>query len=1010
MSLLKDRIQSPQGSLLCNFLSLPLLSPLLDLPLGFPGMRNPLPAYLLFGLLTLCQVTWGIVYPIDALSLNFGNAADRLPAASGLLDTEVEFVQKDGVYEVSADGESGQPLNLSNLPPGARFSDSALNQILNRVVTQLNEADYFGVYVVTDQEQIDPRTGRDRREPGDTSLTLDVYVGEIQDIQSVGKGGRIGEQRPIDHPYHSRILQNSPLKPLALGEEPYLFRKEKLDDYLRRLNRHPGRRVDATIASSGEPGKIDLHYLVSENRPYFAYGQIANTGTESVGEWQYRAGVGHYQLTGVDDVFTFDYEASDPSSSFSMLTGYNFPLVFPDYLKLGLFASYSEFQGEQFGVGTVLDFSGQSSMYGLEFRFSPWTVLGFAHTYFLGVRSDTIEVTQQIFLDVDTQNSVSSTLGEDQLDYMYGGVEFTRYGNFINTRFALTNMKAAVDTLIAEYSGTPGVLETQGEIGAGMESYPLFGEVARILESRSQQFSNRVTQGLSEAAPVEIRDFDNVYLAPEGIRDTFSYEVRAELYREVLVEFSTAFGNPEPQLGQLEATLEEPIDLLEELSDDINDYGGGLGNRFRKGTSQVLSFFAREKFSDFGDRYATVAVSEIKSRLGFPIVRERETDPLTVEEINRLREKLYAFQEDSKSDAIERMSEPIRNRLSTLSKSLDQLSEMTRIYVTEAGNPRRATFSFGSEPPFDESTVIPGLTIKRTMIVEGAIHLEDLGPESPYTEKIYPLNLDLNKFSPLASTESVLNIRAEGEKGAQFELAATLETEPLLLDGSLALTNVGIHHFSPYFNPYLNFELEETHFDLNTGFRIELSASAPRVSLKSGNLVLRDSSLRTLGEEERFVFIPQFNMEGIEVDLFQRRFAASRVRFRGGNMLIVVEEGGRVNLMDLLKVDSGSKDMGSSGKSSENRKWVYSVDSLEVERFEVLAEDPLAFKPARFELMVESFQMEELKTSKWFMRSFQRDGRLWKNFRSMRFPLALSRCGSKRNRWAWRDFREPTFA
>lgn len=389
-------------------------------------------------MLGTAQVGLAIVYPIDSLSLNFGSASERLPPPVELLDTAVELALVDGVYEVPDGAASGSIINLSNLPAGARFSDAALGRMLNAVVAQLNKADYYGVYVVTDQEQIDPRTGRDRRDAGDTSLTLDVYVGEIQDIQSVGKGGRIGEQRPIDHPYHSRILQHSPLKPLAPGDEPYLFRKEKLDDYLRRLNRHPGRRVDATIASSGEPGKIDLHYLVSENRPFFAYGQIANTGTESVGEWQYRAGVGHYQLTGVDDVFTFDYEASDPDSSFSMLMGYHFPVVFPDYLKLGFFASYSEFQGEQFGVGTILDFSGQSSMYGMELRYSPWSFLDFAHTYFLGIRSTKIEVTQQIFLGLDTENSVSSTLGEDELDYMYGGVEFTRFGNFMNTRFSLT--------------------------------------------------------------------------------------------------------------------------------------------------------------------------------------------------------------------------------------------------------------------------------------------------------------------------------------------------------------------------------------------------------------------------------------------------------------------------------------------------------------------------------------------------------------------------------------------
>ncbi len=416
--------------------------------------------FALLGLLIGGSSLRAVEYPIDQLKLAYENAPNRLPPAELILDTRLPFTETEGVFE-AFDGE-GEPVMvaLSDLPRGAVFSDGALKTILDAVVQYLNQADFYGVYVVTEQDQIDPRTGRDRREAGDTALTLNVFVGEIQGIQSVAKGGRIGVERPINHEHHSLILKHSPLKPLEPGEVPYLFRKEKLDDYLRRLNRHPGRRVDATVASGGEPGKIDLHYLVSENRPYFFYGQISNTGTESVGEWKVRAGVGHYQLTDNDDVFTFDYEVSDLSDSFSTLASYTLPLFYPDYLKLGVYASYSQFQGDELGSNnvTVLDFSGKSWTYGAELRSSPYQVLGFAHTYFAGMRGDEISVEQQIFLS-GSLGAVSETLGEDRLYYLYGGMEFSRYGRYMNTLLAFT-----VEGNLNEVD--PGQLDNLGRLDA----------------------------------------------------------------------------------------------------------------------------------------------------------------------------------------------------------------------------------------------------------------------------------------------------------------------------------------------------------------------------------------------------------------------------------------------------------------------------------------------------------------------------------------------------------------
>ena len=50
-----------------------------------------------------------------------------------------------------------------------------------------------------------------------------------------------------------------------------------------------------------------LDYLVTEQKPYSAYLQVSNTGTESTGDWRERIGFIHYQMTGRDDIFSVDF-------------------------------------------------------------------------------------------------------------------------------------------------------------------------------------------------------------------------------------------------------------------------------------------------------------------------------------------------------------------------------------------------------------------------------------------------------------------------------------------------------------------------------------------------------------------------------------------------------------------------------------------------------------------------------------------------------------------------------
>ena len=68
------------------------------------------------------------------------------------------------------------------------------------------------------------------------------------------------------------------------------------------MGRHPGRRLDASIAPAHDPYGIVLDFHITENKPWTVYGNVSNTGTAQTNMWRYRVGAFVSQLTKYTDM------------------------------------------------------------------------------------------------------------------------------------------------------------------------------------------------------------------------------------------------------------------------------------------------------------------------------------------------------------------------------------------------------------------------------------------------------------------------------------------------------------------------------------------------------------------------------------------------------------------------------------------------------------------------------------------------------------------------------------
>jgi hypothetical protein len=250
------------------------------------------------------------VFALSSLELTYAREHPDQPTLEKFLPIEVELVEAEAGWAAPRTGETGTSFFVGGAESETiHLEASGLARVLRAIVAALHEDGLYGVDVRPSAADIDLETERDLRSSDRTSLTVVVTVGRIKQIRTVAVGDRISTDWKVNNEVHAHILDGSPLRPSGVADEGSsdLLDRRALEDYLFRLNRHSGRRVEAALAPASEPGGIVLDYRVLESKPWYAYAQVANTGTRRTNPWQTRLGYANRQLTDRDDVLSIEY-------------------------------------------------------------------------------------------------------------------------------------------------------------------------------------------------------------------------------------------------------------------------------------------------------------------------------------------------------------------------------------------------------------------------------------------------------------------------------------------------------------------------------------------------------------------------------------------------------------------------------------------------------------------------------------------------------------------------------
>jgi len=367
----------------------------------------------------------GPAYPVSSFVPRYLHKGHRqLPKRTDLMALPITLGRTPDGYVAPRQGVPRVSITLGEIEGGPveNYYASAVQTILEHLRNELTRRHLIGVYVEPDPRDIDA-TGRDLRPADRTQLRILITTAIVTDLRSIASGARVTPDERIDNPVHERLLQQSPIQPR--GDDPKkrrdLLRRDRLDDYVYYLSRHPGRRVDIALSPSDQAGGVLLDYLITENKPLSIYSQTSNTGTSQTDTIRQRFGLVHNQLTDNDDILLLDFMTSFDAVN-ALTASYESPIPGTERLRWRVSGGWNEFTARE--VGRLADvFKGASWSVGGEVIYPFYQDGNLFLDLLAGVRF------QHIMVD----NRVTLVIGEADFFLPHIGVRLDHRGDWYRT-------------------------------------------------------------------------------------------------------------------------------------------------------------------------------------------------------------------------------------------------------------------------------------------------------------------------------------------------------------------------------------------------------------------------------------------------------------------------------------------------------------------------------------------------------------------------------------------------
>ena len=236
----------------------------------------------------------------------------------------------------------------------------------------------------------------------------------------------------------------------------------------------------------------------------------------------------------------------------------------------------------------------------------------------------------------------------------------------------------------------------------------------------------------------------------------------------------------------------------------------------------------------------------------------------------------------------------------------------------------------GKDPatPEEETNRPLRMLLHNIQINKGKIDVTDIRKPIPATVSFSPLNIQLADISTLPEREGLYTLTAKTTDGATLHWSGQVSLYPLRSEGILEFKQISLITPWKFVRSQLNIAPPEGRLGLETHYLIDLGKDTTIVTSDDLSVRIMDVRLQIEGAEEAFLNLPEINLDIGKLDMIQRRIDAVRLAIRGGDLDLIKDKDGILNMQRLTSGENDPVSPPSAPSGERGAPWTINISEI----------------------------------------------------------------------------------
>ncbi len=263
------------------------------------------------------------------------------------------------------------------------------------------------------------------------------------------------------------------------------------------------------------------------------------------------------------------------------------------------------------------------------------------------------------------------------------------------------------------------------------------------------------------------------------------------------------------------------------------------------------------------------------------------------------------------------------------------------------------------------------VSIENFDINNALIRFHDYSLQRQFNTEISPLNVTIHNLKAGIGEQGTdvsgdYKIKFSTESKEKFLSAGNFHIGNFqsYADGILKISNFMIKKYAPYYRDTIHADVADGSVSMSTVFKVSQTGNKTDGMHKSAAILttdlfsIRSLKILSLQTKKNIIDIPLFRIKDATVDLGKKEINIKNIFAQNGRLLVKRLKNGRVNLAGFI---SHKPDMASAVQTGETSPWKFTVNSLDINGFNVLFKDLTVQEPVSINLADISFKGKNLK-------------------------------------------------